>query len=258
MEFDEAVAELEDLVGTLEGETDERGLRLLQLVDAVHRPGLVALAAGASEDPHARALLAMYGLLPLDDRAQVDEALDEVRPYIHSHGGEVELLEVTDGAVHVRLSGACQGCSGSAMTLKRGIEAVLRARYESFRELVAHGVEGEQPLLQVGRLRRPVFVEAAALSDVRTGELRAVTVDGVPVLLASVAGEIFAFRNGCPVDGLPLEDGRLSGTVLVCPWHNCAFDARSGRRADDADGAGLAPVPIAIEDGAVRVAVNVA
>lgn len=258
MEFDEAVGELEELVRSLEGEADERGLRLLQLVDAVHRPGLAALAAGAADDPHARALLAMYSLVPLDDRAQVDEALDEVRPYIHSHGGEVELLEVTDGSVHVRLSGSCRGCSGSAMTLRRGIEAVLRERYDGFRELVADEADAAQPLLQVQRLRRPVFREAAAVSEVPAGELRAVAVDGVPVLLTAVEGEIYAFRNGCPVDGLPLEGGRLTGTVLVCPWHNCAFDARTGARADAVEGAGLAAVPIAIEDGAVRVAVNVA
>jgi nitrite reductase/ring-hydroxylating ferredoxin subunit len=47
--------------------------------------------------------------------------------------------------------------------------------------------------------------------------------------------------------------------VLVCPWHNCAYDARSGKRVDDApEEPALAVVPIAVADGALQVAVNVA
>ena len=256
MELDRAVAELETLVETLEREGDERALLLLQLVDAIHRPALERIAAGDLEHPLARALLAMYDLAPIDEWLQVEEALDLVRPYIDSHGGALELLDVEDGVVRVRLSGACHGCSGSAMTLRRGIEAALREHVQGFRRLVAEEPEG--PLLQLGSLRRPVFVEALGLEDVAAGELRAVTAEGVPVLLANVEGEVYAFRNACPVDGLPLEGGRLTGTVLVCPWHNCAFDARSGTRLDGEGERGLQAVPVALQNGSVFVAVNVA
>lgn len=257
MDFDRALAELETLIGTLEHEGDERALLLLQLVDALHRPGVERLAGGDLEHPHARALLALYDLLPVDEPAAVEAALDEVRPYIRSHGGEVELLDVEEGVVHVRLAGACVGCAGSAMTLRRGIEEALRAHVPGFRELVAHEPAPE-PLLQVGTLRRPVFVPAADVGELPDGTLKALTVDGVRILLAGVAGEIYAFRNGCAVDGLPLEGGRLAGTVLVCPWHNCAYDARSGKRVDDTAQPALAVVPVAVGGGAVRVAVNVA
>lgn len=256
MDFDRAVAELDTLVQTLEREGDERALLLLQLIDAIHRPALELIAAGELDHPLAQTLLAMYDLAPVDDRVQVEEALDVVRPYIESHGGEVELLAVEGGVVHVRLAGACHGCSGSAMTLKRGIEAALQEHYPAFAGLTSD--EPAAPLVQMTSLRRPVFAEAAAAEDVGLGDLRAVTVDGIGVLLANVGGEIYAFRNGCAVDGLPLEGGRLSGTVLVCPWHNCAFDARTGKRVDDVSEPGLAVIPIAVEQGAVRVAVNVA
>jgi nitrite reductase/ring-hydroxylating ferredoxin subunit len=46
--------------------------------------------------------------------------------------------------------------------------------------------------------------------------------------------------------------------VIVCPWHNCAYDARTGKRIDEPEQPGLTVVPIAVRDGAVRVAVNVA
>ena len=258
MDFHRAVAELDTLVQTLEREGDERALLLLQLVDAIHRPALELIAAGELDHPVARALLAMYDLAPVDERTSVEEALDEIRPYIHSHGGAVELLGVADGVVHLRLSGACVGCAGSAMTLKRGIEEVLRERYDTFKEIVAHEPEQRQQLLQIQTLKRPVFADAGATADVAPGELRAVVVDDIPFLLANVGGEIYAFRNACPVDGLPLEGGRLAGAVLVCPWHNCAYDARSGKRVDEPSEAGLAVVPVAVQNGAVQVAVNVA
>lgn len=256
MDFDRAVAELDTLVQTLEREGDERALLLLELIDAIHRPALACLAAGDVEHPLAQALLAMYDLAPVEDELLVEEALDEVRPYIHSHGGEVELLSVEAGVVHVTMSGACQGCAASAMTLRRGIEATLIENYPGFRDLVAH--EPANVIQLEDRLRRPVFAEVAPADEPGDGELRSVTVDGVNVLLANVGGEVYAFKNGCAVDGLPLEGGRLSEAVLVCPWHNCAYDARSGKRLDEPGAPGLSVVPIAAGDGTLKVAVNVA
>jgi Fe-S cluster biogenesis protein NfuA/nitrite reductase/ring-hydroxylating ferredoxin subunit len=260
VEFDAAVAELEALVQRLEREGDEGSLRLLELIDAIHRPALEQIVAGRLEHPLARALLAMYELAPVDEHTLVEEALDEVRPYIHSHGGEVELLEVTDGVVRVRMSGSCSGCAASAMTLRRGIEYALRARYPAFKEVVAE--EKHDPIsgmpLPMANARRPVFASAGTAGEIAPGRLRRITVDGVAVLLANVEGEIFAFRNNCAVDGMPLEGGRLADSVIVCPWHNCAYDSRTGKRIDEPDEPGLAVVPIAVERGVVQVAVNVA
>jgi len=260
MEFDEAVAELDTLVQTLEREGDERALMLLELVDAIHRPALELIANGDSEHPLARTLLAMYDLAPVDERIQVEEALDAVRPYVESHGGQLELLGVEDGVVRVRMSGSCDGCAASEMTLRRGIEESLRERYPGFREVVAEKAAEAQAgpkLLQLEDLRRPVFREAGAAGE--PGGLRAIDLDGDAVLLVNLAGDVYGFRNGCAVDGLPLEGGRLTEEgVLICPWHNCAYDGRSGKRVDEPEEPGLAVVPVALEDGSVRVAVNVA
>jgi nitrite reductase/ring-hydroxylating ferredoxin subunit/Fe-S cluster biogenesis protein NfuA len=260
MDFDTAVAELETLVQTLEREGDERALVLLQLIDAIHRPALELIAAGELEDPIARALLAMYDLAPVEDHVLVEEALDTVRPYIHSHGGEIEVLSVADGVVHVRMSGSCHGCAASALTLRRGIESALRDHYPGFREVVAHEPEDAPagPLLQIEDLRRPVFVGAGAADEVTPGSMKGAEVDGVSVLLVNAGGEIYGFRNACPVDELPLDGGRLADTVIVCPWHNCAYDARSGKRLDEPGQPGLAVIPVAIRDGVVQTAVNVA
>jgi nitrite reductase/ring-hydroxylating ferredoxin subunit len=91
--------------------------------------------------------------------------------------------------------------------------------------------------------------------------MKAVDVDGIDILVVNVDGEPYAFHNVCPVDGRStLDGGRVTGSVLVCPWHNCAYDARTGKRADDEPGQSpLSVVPIAVSsDGVLRVAANVA
>jgi len=251
VEFSEAVRRLDDLVVQLERDGDERALSLLQLVDAIHRPALEAIVAGQPDHPMARALLAMYDLAPVDDVVLVEEALDQVRPYVESHGGQLDLLGVEEGVVRVSLSGAWR----SDMTLRRQVEDVLRDCYSGFRELVAE--EPRVTVLPLAGIRRPEFHDVVT-DGLEDGQMRAFEVDGTSVLLANVEGELYAVRNACAVDGRALDGGKLSGRVVICPWHNCAYDVRTGRRADGEDGAGLTPVPLALGGDSVQVAVNVA
>jgi Fe-S cluster biogenesis protein NfuA/nitrite reductase/ring-hydroxylating ferredoxin subunit len=293
MEFDEAVAQLATLVETLERDGDDRALLLLGLMDDIHRPALELIVEGHQDHPVATALLSMYGLAPIDQRIEAEEALDEIRPYIEGHGGALELVDVEDGIISVRMSGACNGCAASAMTLRRGIEGKLRERLDWFKEVVALEPEGEPdaapgngaitlPLLQieplaktqnaeatatvsdparVAKLRRPVFVEVGASDDLQEGKMMAVEVDGHSVMVLKLDGEPYAFANVCPAEGgrLPLAGGRLTDSVIVCPWHNCAYDARSGKRVDDAPNEpSLAVLPITVIDGVLQVAATVA
>ena len=59
---------------------------------------------------------------------RVAEALSELRPRLQADGGDIELMEVTDGIVKVKLKGACAGCPMSTMTLKMGVETYLKKK----------------------------------------------------------------------------------------------------------------------------------
>ena len=59
-------------------------------------------------------------------RDKIEEVLDQIRPHLQADGGDVELVDVTDGVVTVRLTGACHGCPMSQMTLKNGVERILK------------------------------------------------------------------------------------------------------------------------------------
>jgi Fe-S cluster biogenesis protein NfuA len=59
-------------------------------------------------------------------RENVEKALEKIRPALQADGGDIELIDVTDGVVKVRLKGACGGCPMSQMTLKMGVERTLK------------------------------------------------------------------------------------------------------------------------------------
>jgi Fe-S cluster biogenesis protein NfuA len=62
-------------------------------------------------------------------RSKVEEVINSIRPNLQADGGDIELIDVTeDGTVKVRLQGACRGCPGAAMTLKMGVERILKQR----------------------------------------------------------------------------------------------------------------------------------
>jgi Fe-S cluster biogenesis protein NfuA len=70
-------------------------------------------------------------------REQVEKILNEIRPSLQADGGDVELIDVQDGTVKVKLKGSCAGCPMSSMTLKMGIERMLKEQIKEVKEVVS-------------------------------------------------------------------------------------------------------------------------
>ena len=70
-------------------------------------------------------------------RAKVEEILNNIRPSLQADGGDVELVDVKEGVVSLKLTGACAGCPMSAMTLKNGIERTLKQEIPDIKEVIA-------------------------------------------------------------------------------------------------------------------------
>ncbi len=68
---------------------------------------------------------------------KVEAALTQIRPALQADGGDVELVDISDGVVKVRLKGACGGCPMSTMTLKNGIERILKEQVSDVKEVIA-------------------------------------------------------------------------------------------------------------------------
>ena len=72
-----------------------------------------------------------------DFKELVEQSLGKIRPLLQRDGGDIELVDVTDGVVKVRLTGACKGCPMSQMTLKQGVEKVLMREVPGLKEVQA-------------------------------------------------------------------------------------------------------------------------
>ena len=70
-------------------------------------------------------------------RDKVEAALNKIRPSLMADGGNVELIDVNDGVVKIKLTGACAGCPMATMTLKQGIERILKLEIPEVKEVVA-------------------------------------------------------------------------------------------------------------------------
>jgi Fe-S cluster biogenesis protein NfuA len=126
--------------------------KILEGIAVVGEEGL-AVIDGLARDDLVGSLLLLHGLHPLDLETRVRQALDQVRPALRGHGGDVALLDVRDGVVRLRLQGNCHGCPSSAATMRQTVEEAIVGKAP---DAIAVEVEGiveetasanERPLL---------------------------------------------------------------------------------------------------------------
>lgn len=128
--------------------TDLYGAGLSNIMEMLVDAGDAALLDRVVSDGLLAGLLVLHGLHPFDLPARLDRALDRVRPYLASHGGDVEMLGVdaVTGVVTIRLLGSCDGCPSSSVTLKTAVEdAIHEAAPEVARIVVDGWIEPEPP-----------------------------------------------------------------------------------------------------------------
>jgi Fe-S cluster biogenesis protein NfuA len=121
------------------------GEGLGRIVDVLAARDDGTLARALSEDELVAHLLMLHGLHPVPVEQRVRGALQSVLPYLESHGGSVELLEVDEGVVRLRLEGSCSGCPSSTMTLKLAIEQAIFKAAPDVEEVRAEGAVPATP-----------------------------------------------------------------------------------------------------------------
>jgi Fe-S cluster biogenesis protein NfuA len=225
------------------------GDALGRIVDAVGEDAARELA----HDELVAHLLMLHDLHPLPAEARVRQALDEVRPYLESHGGDVELLAVEDGVAHLRLQGSCKGCPSSAATLRLAIEEAIQKLAPDIERVEADGAVEAAPApgvltIEVTPAARRTWSAAGALSGLDDGPMLE-EVGGEQVLFARLDGRLVAYRPACPGCGRALAAGDVRGRHLDCPGCERRFDLRLAGRCAEAPGLHLDPVPL-LADGA--------
>ncbi|MDQ1727581.1 MAG: hypothetical protein QOK14_1626, partial [Frankiaceae bacterium] len=232
-----------------------------------------ALAA----DPLVSSLLLVHGLHPYGVEDRVQHALDDVRPYLGSHGGDVRLLGVSDeGVVQLQLLGSCDGCASSAVTLELAVEDAIRAAAPEIIRIDVVGSDagaaatpGLIPVEQLtARLHatRPSGAQWAAAgpaADLAVGQLVRTRVGGADVVLCRLTSGTYAYRDECPAcratlagAGLQRSPAAPGSAVLTCRSCGAHYDVRRAGVGVDDPSLHLHPLPLLERDGVVEVAVR--
>jgi Fe-S cluster biogenesis protein NfuA/nitrite reductase/ring-hydroxylating ferredoxin subunit len=256
---------------------DLYGAGLERLLEIAHESGRLddLLLDRLAADDLVASLLAVHGLHPYAVETRVARALDGVRPYLGSHGGDVEFLGITeDGVVRLAMLGSCDGCPSSSVTLTLAVETAIRAAAPEVSgiEVDEPAATGHGPVIPVTALRSRLdgstpaggWTTVDGLGELGPGQLRAFTVAGMPFVCARLGGDLFVYRDSCPVCSGSLAGGvlgRLLGgsaadAVLRCPTCAARFDVRRAGRGLDDTAVHLEPVPLLVHDGVVALALE--
>jgi Fe-S cluster biogenesis protein NfuA/nitrite reductase/ring-hydroxylating ferredoxin subunit len=261
---------------------DLYGAGLERVLDVVHEHGhltdevLDALAA----DDLVASLLLVHGLHPYPLETRVEKALDGVRPYLASHGGDVELLAVTgDGVARLRLLGSCDGCPSSSATLTLAVEGAIEAAAPEITTIEVEPPAAEPaagPVIPVSALfarvgaatgadRGGSWLSVPELVGLPTGGVVRVDAGAIAILACRVDADLFAFADRCArcagsLDGATLSRRLGAGpreVLLRCPHCHAHYDVRRAGACVDADAqlAHLEPLPLLADGATVSVAV---
>ena len=242
--------------------------RILEIVDDTG-PAIEIYDRLAADDLVA-SLLVLHGLHPLNVETRITHALDRVRPYLGSHGGDVKLLGVTDGVVRLRLEGSCHGCPSSTATMKLAIEKAIA---EAAPEMARIEVEGTNqfgsatsfgngattksgfPPAQSPQMASGEWLTLAELPEFAASDLVATELGGMKVLVCRVGETLYAYQDSCPSCGAALRGGALQENILTCSACGRRYDVCRAGQSMDTSELHMAPLPLLVEKDGIKIAV---
>ncbi|MEO6502322.1 MAG: NifU family protein [Jatrophihabitantaceae bacterium] len=272
----ERAEELVRLVSDLYGAGLERVLELMHERGHLDDATLDALAG----DDLVASLLLVHGLHPYGVEERIEQALASVRPYLGTHGGDVELLEVTDdGVVRLRLLGSCDGCPSSSVTLKLAVEGAIEAAAPEITTIevqtpTAESIDSVIPMSSLfsrvsaatGEDDGSSWQSVPELIGLASGSVARVRAGQVAVLACRVGTDLFAFRDRCArcaesMTGATVArrlGGAAADAVLSCPRCRAHYDVRRAGACLDDETLHLQPLPLLADGVSVSVAVPAA
>lgn len=259
--------------------TDIYGTGLEHMMEILYEAGhldddLLAKLAG---DEIVSGLLLVHDLHPYGIEQRVEDALEGVRPYLGTHGGDVELLEVTDdGVVRLRLLGSCDGCPSSSVTLSLAVEGAIEAAAPEVTSIEVEeaapaskddgaliSVDSLMSRLQTGTPAGAAWHVLPELAELASGQVGTADAGGLALLVCRINADYFAFVDRCArcessLAGAALArrlGGGIGEALLKCPSCQVHYDVRKAGACVDVTELHLDPLPVLAEGSSLSVAV---
>lgn len=237
--------------------------RILDLIWDSGEAGKEIMHGHLAQDTVAGGLLLVHDLHPLPLENRIEQALESVRPYLASHGGNVELVDIFDGHVRLRMQGTCGDCPASSVTLRYAVEDAIYEVAPDVMSVEAVGAENEPvspgfiPLQMANGHGHEGDGSWHGVDDMITlapRTLQTRSISGRSVLFLKMGDHLYAYGNACPSCQQPLDAANLNGTAIICPSCSQSYDVIRAGRGLDKPSESLEPFPLLIEQDQVRIA----
>jgi Fe-S cluster biogenesis protein NfuA/nitrite reductase/ring-hydroxylating ferredoxin subunit len=270
MDHEQLIARVQELTGRLEdlepGDCRELAEELTGAVVQMYGAGLERIVeliddeetrGRLAADELVAGLLMIHDLYPVPIEERVTRALDSVRPYMESHGGNIELLGFEDGVVKLRLQGSCKSCRASSSTLELAVRQALQEAAPDLLGMDVEGVVEEEGEPGITGTPLPLVNGSPGWHtlDISPPDLLTATaVDGMSLVVANVDGTLLAYRDRCASCSSALAAGNLDHGALTCPSCGRAYFLPQAGRSMDDDHLQLQPIPLLREADQIKVA----
>ncbi len=246
---------------------------LKRAIEALHKAALTNLIKSLKQESmsalrHAVADEVVYAVLlyhelvkppkpPLLHR--IETALEEVRPGLKSHNGDVELVAIKlPDTVEVRLIGTCSSCPASTLTLSQGVEQAIKNHCPEITKVVAVNNNPTVNNTNSGLISpftpniTSTWIKVATIDQVPEFSVLAVQLAGNSLILHRQGVTVKCYRNACTHLGSPLEEGKVENGIITCPSHGFQYKLETGECLTAPD-VSLQSYPVNIKDNKVFV-----
>jgi nitrite reductase/ring-hydroxylating ferredoxin subunit/Fe-S cluster biogenesis protein NfuA len=191
---------------------------------------------------------------PLAQRLQ--RALDEIRPMLKDHNGDVELVSIRlPDTIEVRFIGTCRHCPASSLTLTQRVEQTIKQHCPEIEHVVVvrtvitpHPDPSEEEPISADQGWRLV----TSLAEIPEGGLLDLKIEGRSLILSRFETSVTCFHNACSHLGVPLDSGEIHNGVLTCPYHGFRYLLMTGDCLSAPD-VPLQHYPVRVQGGSVFV-----
>ncbi len=246
---------------------------LKRAIEALHKAALTNLIKSLKQESmsalrHAVTDELVYAVLlyhelvkppkpPLAQRIQT--ALEEIRPDLKSHNGDVELVAITSpDTVEVRLIGTCSSCPTSNLTLSQGVEQAIKNHCPEITKVVAVNSSPTVNNANSGLISpfsakiTSTWIKVATIDQVPEFSVLAVQLAGTSLILHRQGVTVKSYRNACTHLGSPLEKGKVENGIITCPAHGFQYKLETGKCLTVPD-VSLQSYPVKVKDDKVFV-----
>ncbi|MDF5708826.1 MAG: NifU family protein [Nostoc sp. S4] len=246
---------------------------LKRAIEALHKAALTSLIKSLKQESmsalrHAVTDEVVYAVLlyhelvkppkpPLTQRIQT--ALEEVRPDLKSHNGDIELVAIKPpDTVEVRLIGTCSSCPASNLTLSQGVEQAIKTHCPEITKVVAVNNNSTVNAASSSLISpfppklSSSWIKVATIEQVPELGVLAVEFAGSSLILYRQGITFRCYHNACAHLGNPIDEGKIENGIITCPFHGFEYNLETGECLT-APNISLQSYPVKIKDNKVFV-----